>query len=382
MPTYPITDSPSQVSKSLTQSALVQNNGTVNIYLSAYTTVAPGNADMILSPGSAFTWPEGQDLWAATDAGQTALLSVLYNAEGSAVGSVVVNGPVTAEISGPVEADITGPVTVNAGSVFPISGTVGIGAPVNVQGGGNVLGIGSLSSAAPSVVIPAPSNGLTYYGIRCTFAIRAPTGTPTATYSADITVSTANGATYKTSVINYGGAAKITDPEYSAWSFFTIPMDGSYPITITVNVSNSLAQVGYTIYGVSTAFPSANTDLTLPLQQQAKNGGASIAMPASGTTALFLPPSFNPYEVRMYFGSTYNQAGTGWRYRELLGNTFADMIVQPHVSDNYLAPATAAALANNVAVFKVPGSGLAGSLTIAGSSTNAGSVFVTFNGVE
>jgi hypothetical protein len=140
MPNFPITEVPQRISQSLTQPALLQNIGTETIYLDSVSAVGPNNYGLGLVPRSTVNWPIDRELWAVTDTGVSSSISVLYNAEGAGL----------SEVSAVV------------------SGTIDIGTPVQVQGGGAVL-LNTTGSVAPSdaeiVDVFAPANGLTYYGI-------------------------------------------------------------------------------------------------------------------------------------------------------------------------------------------------------------------------
>lgn len=306
MPTYPVNSSPMQVSKQLTDSCWVQNVGTKTIYLSQYTTVSQGNSDAVLTPGSSFTWPGGIDLWAATAVGETSSLATLYNGQGAAAGSVVANieGPITAEISGPVDATITGPVTVNAGSTFPVAGTVAIGAPVNVQGGGALLKTQSGSGASTGLYPLQGASANTYPGLRiaCSNA-----GTSASFFPVNFQLlNTDTGEVYAdTTLINLG-----YNPANSFflgdWSnhVFTVPTPDAYQnLAIQVRPLSTSSSWAFSVRGVATSPSAPTTDLSSSFNT---NGNPFVgSIPFGTNNTLYLPASFNPYRVEVFLGPGY-----------------------------------------------------------------------------
>ncbi len=79
---YPITDTPSQVSQSITGASLISNVGTETVYLGPDSSVSALNYELQLSAGATVNW-KGSDLWAVTASTLVSSLGVQYGADTS-----------------------------------------------------------------------------------------------------------------------------------------------------------------------------------------------------------------------------------------------------------------------------------------------------------
>lgn len=257
MPNVPITTSPTRISQTVTQQANLQNTGNVTVYLDSHSAVSHFAYGLAVSPRASVNWPADSELWAVTES-DDGVLSVLYGADGVSVSEVsaVVTGDVTAVIEGPVDATITGPVTV--------SGTVtvgGIDTPVMVQGGGEILYVGSGSvagSTGVSLNIPAPASGLTYFGLRVFISHNGPTLAEPLEFSIE-----SNGAGFASSpsiaVASLGAGGLILGSFGNAGQAeFIVPMAAQYPIRVFLsNRSPSACNYSLQVNGISHSEPRA-----------------------------------------------------------------------------------------------------------------------------
>lgn len=210
MPNFPVTEVPQRISQMLTQPALLQNIGNETIYLDSVSTVGPDSYGLGLVPRSTVNWPADRELWAATAPGTTSSVSILYNADGTALAEV------------------------NA----VVSGSVDIGAPVNVQGGGEILYVDGIipvpASNSVLISVDAPASGLRYYGLRVYFTHNGPT-TPDPLQL----LIQSNGPGFASSplvgVVNPSvGAPVVGNLGVPSRAQFIVPMATDYPVDILI----------------------------------------------------------------------------------------------------------------------------------------------------
>lgn len=171
MPTFPISNVPANISQSITQNALIQNIGNDTIYLDTHSAVSEHSFGTALLPRSTVNWPANTVLWAVTAAGRTSAASILYNAAGASVGSVI--GDVNATITGgTINATIPGKVTVNADG-----STINIGNEVRLIGGGDYVSSGMTPADRANFtlnqLISAPFVGRKYMAYRLMIQLHA-----------------------------------------------------------------------------------------------------------------------------------------------------------------------------------------------------------------
>ncbi len=241
-----------------------------------------------------------------------------------------------------------------------VSGIVNVGAPVNVQGGGEILYANTLTCTnllAPGVwgataTVPAPASGLTYYGLRARITIPPPGVFDPVGHTAWWTISATGGPAHPPTGTLYLPPTPLPLYTYSIASHihqFTMPMIGAYPLTVSVhsNIANDLIDVEIAGVSQADAFPRTDFSIITELQR------SYTTCTASQTSTIYLPPSFQPYEVRFLLNGGIN-ASAGY---ELLEDwTWGWLIVRPHLSQYYWALPTA----YNVTNVYTNGSGRAG----------------------
>lgn len=282
-----------------------------------------------------------------------------------------ITGPVT--VSGTVDADITGPVTANISGPVTVAG---INAPVNVQGGGDVLAVQTFTtqtfaSGVQTVTVSAPPNGLTYYGLRVIVQVLSGPGG----------AGDANLAIRALGSVGYEGGLYVTDSATQLGGLqgkvhmFVLPMDVDYPYQVLTRVFGpGTLTYRVTVQGISAAPARVTTDLAFPLLGQVTGPATSVALSAT-TSYVYLPPSYTPYRVRIVTNSS--STITGGIYQEAF-NRVTDVIntVTPsNIIDRIQVPeyyplTTANTLpALTTVSFVVPGSGNGGRLALLGTGT-------------
>lgn len=311
------------------------NTGAVPVFCAQQSSPFNGTA---VDAGGSVQWPKQTPLFLYVE-GATAGAAQVF--DGVADAPVNVN----AEVTGTVDADVTGTVAVSA-----------IGTPVNVQGGGEVLLSDSATLTASEIQyldIPAPSNGLTYYGLEITVQVATPSTTPELYWAV------------------FGGAINLIDGViandgstllYSTTSLrerVITPFVGAYPLTLMLMNMQPGAGVGveFSVVGLSAAYPAPVTDLTEVFRSPL------LILAAGATTTINLPPSHTPYKVRL---SNTGAASTG------LASTFevGSLAFVPSAYRALLTPTGAGGL---IYEYVVPPTGHSGTLgiTIAGAATGS-----------
>ena len=261
MASIPVGSEAVQLSGYLTERALLTNQGTVTIYLDTFPGVTPGSAGIALAPNQSMNSTPGQTLYAVT-AGTIANLGILLG------------------------ADTTLSPNVNAT----------ISTPVNVQGGGALLGFGSFNSftgnETKTFTINGPSDGLTYYGIRLYLAL--PSAFPT-TDKFYWRLQGADGTVLVDGNI-IGVATAATAIYQGVYVDVTVPMAANYPLRLQITnllagPSSGFAGSQWLVWGVSAAYPA-------PVSSQIDFLRASGLSLGVGATTIALPPSFTPYYIK------------------------------------------------------------------------------------
>lgn len=345
MPNFAIDgSSPTQISQTGTQAALIRNTGSSVVYLDAYSSVSESNYGLELQPLDSVNWAEGRDLWAVCSAGNQSTLSVLYGADGVSLGAVsaVVTGDVTATIDGPVEANIQGTVPVDiqnavinadvTGNIVVDSGEVNVGGiltPVVIQGGGQgILTASATINAGVTVNVPVtiPGNLGSFYAYRIRFIV---TGTAHATQPRILRY-----------LDNYENRTNVVLPSLNDWPLgdpsrhiFTIPAQTpNFNIAIS-NIGSVSATYVIQVDGVNVAPAQPTTFLGDALYSN--DGPLSVTPPTSGSIGnVYLPPSFQGYNciVRSNSGLT-RLVGMNLGYCNSLG-LFAVWLERAYLSGN------------------------------------------------
>ena len=252
-------------------------------------------------------------------------------------------------IAGPVDiGTIANPVTVAS-----------IGDPVNVQGGGEQLfsslvtldtDLGGLAWIAEVVINPPPS-GLTYYGLRVSLEFA---DVSRYSYVVGDVIGSAVKATPAADVYQYGAHAHQ----------FVVPFTRAYPVVVQVLAppsSGGTAQCLVTVEGISVATVGP---ITNPAYSRRHAGGTGTFLLAAGKTSiLWLPPSFQDYEVHLAPTSGGSVTATSMSI-VLNESSTPSFMTNPHVSPYYSTGSPTMAYPN-VAKVPIRGDGRAKYLAVA-----------------
>src|SRR5882757_16568 len=306
MPNFSVRgSSPSQISQTGTQDALIRNTGSSPVFLDAYSSVSESNYGLELQPLDSVNWAKGRDLYAVCSPGNVSTLSVLYGAEGVSLGAVsaVVTGDVTATIDGPVTISGTIPVDVQnavinadvTGNIIVDSGTVNVGGiltPVAIEGGGQVLLNQTATVAAGGVTninVPVPVNGRTYYAFKVQLQIN---NAQHATIDRILSY-TDSFNNFTTMVRGSLTTLSIGIPYIHE---FTVPAQEN-TLSIQLRNSSGALTTDYTIRvsGVNVGQPTPTTNLGYLLSAAE---AVQVTPPTvAPTTNIWMPPSFQEYRL-------------------------------------------------------------------------------------
>jgi len=322
----------------------VLNTGTVTVYLSDNNITGTG---WPVAPGNALGWQDQHPLFA-------------YVATAGTPTTILVMDVILSALEN-VSATVNGPIAVTS-----------IGAPVNVQGGGEILLIGLANIDVPvgpgiswetgGIQIPAPASGLTYYGLRIT--VQTLGDGPCTWYLLGSGLATLAIGTLEKLPLPL---AANTFGIRSAVHRFVVPMTTQYPLTLIARTpwaAGGAGQLSYTVEGISTAPAGPTTDFTNVWQDDVTG---RISASANTTTTLYLPPSFQPYTVRIV--STTAAIGAT-HYYELQPSFGYDSVI---LYVNIINPPMTSGI---VTEFTVPGSGRIGKLAVV---ANAAAAYVNIN---
>lgn len=330
MPSFPIAASPVQISQSITQDALIQNTGEATVYLSNESAVSSINYSLRLTVGGTVNWPANRDLWAAVAPGDEGLLSVLYNAGGTALAEV------TASIPGTVSVDVSSPVLIQGGGTSLFNDQT-----IAVPGG---------SSSLP-IDIPAPPNGLVYPSLRITFNCHTPSTTLRA--SATLAVQIANGNSYYADVHFDGESAAVVKLGEPNIHEFLIPNEGNYPINLQIFNHNTIDGVfGVQVNGSQTLVSEATTELATSAFLK-----AAVLVPPATASDIYVkvPCAFRKYGITARaVGKTALASTCRWN-----NATIALDEIDTNITYNYYTGSAAALVAGAKAQFEIPGGGWA-----------------------
>lgn len=389
MPNFAVNGrSPSLISQTGTQEALVRNTGDKPVFLDAYSSVSSANYGLELQPFDSVNWAQGRDLWAVCAPGDTSTLSVLYGAEGVSLGAVsaVVTGDVTATIDGPVDANILGTVSVDVqnavinadvtGNIVVDSGTVNVGGiltPVSIEGGGEAILTQSGNIAAGAflnIPVPTPPSGRTYYAFKIKLSI---TNAQHATLNRVLS--------YTDTFDNFSTIVRssVLDQNLSIPYIhsFTVPAQES---TMTIQLANASGALvtGYSIEvrGVNVGQPTPTTNLGYLL-----NSSSVLTMtPPTVAPAVnfWIPASFQDYNLLLRTNSTTGVvASMALEYMNSAG-TLETFTTRAYNAPGYPDVAQLTNSATSVASRSIPisGNGRAARIQFPVAAGNSGSVAV------
>jgi hypothetical protein len=358
MPTFPLTDSPVQISQSITQDAQLQNIGDTIVYLSNESAVSPASFGLRLNPGSTVTWPANRELWAVVAPGLSGNVAVLYNASGTAVSEV------TAAISGTVDVRTTQPVLIQGGGegLWPLDG-------------GTILPGETITR-----YIPEPASGLAYPSIR--IFVGNSSGPGPVPQILRVGVYVTGGQSIVSTLAVPDNSAQTYSLGDTRGHTFTIPFAGTYPIQLFfANVSGPTSNYEFQVWGSSAVVSEPTTDLSRALTDTYLQT-MRLAIPVSTTLAqhVYLPASFQKWTLSAYAGVNASMTTTGLNYFKLDG-TLASAVDQPHISRSWLATNASGALVNRSAVeMPIPSLGLATRFDIMAAASNAGTIYLSYFG--
>lgn len=247
------------------------NTGDVTIYL---TPDQDNNSGLAVTAGANISWESSSPLFA-------------YAVDGP--GSMQV---VQARVSGQTSVDISGPVDIDS-----------IASPVLIQSAGDILlATGSFTvdgTSGATLTIPEPANGLSYPSIRISYVVQ-----PSPPNRGNMTIAF-DGVT--ADEIAYGEIGNSSDAVGEIYrEDFWLPFDGNYPITIELDPSNGGIDrtANFTVYGTSLEITKPQTNNVDSFKTERAFATAAV----NTDFAIDLPPSHEPYRIKMYTGGTVTQS--------------------------------------------------------------------------
>lgn len=304
-----VSTSPGLISRTAAKPYLINNDGTVNVYLGQDTNVSSNNYAFILQPGQSLSWSEiNREVWARTLSG-TSKISIAY--EASAVASSSVN-------------IASGTVTIGSGNVIVTSGqvTAAVGAvptllktvTTNITAGGstdidptsqlNNISIQQYSSVIIEIVYKQTGGGATAQTLTAGSYIFLSWSQQPSTYSASLAktgwatwthpdiFNPIDGVlqTYQTKVtnafINLGGIIKQTALGFRTGTI-TVNVYGSYESITSdeyVNFANPISLAGYANANDGVMYSDITTATATDVDLNSKNGNATLTLATGSTT--------------------------------------------------------------------------------------------------
>ena len=265
------------ISRTAAKPYLINNDGSVNVYLGQDTAVNANNYAFILQPGQSLSWSEiNKEVWAVTTT-STSKVSIAY--EAAAVASSTVNiSNATIPVTGTVNANIT-----NAS--IPVSGSVAISSGnVNVTAGTVSVSNGNITAAVGNVplLIGTLTTNITTGG------------TTSIANSSPIDISPYSSIILRATFTKTGGGA--TTQTLGAGAYFT--MGGAQNPTSSPGIAQSYFEAQYTYpTGGATGIGQSQT-LQVPVTNRYLVFTGSVVQTAVGfNTGTIVIEAYGSYET-------------------------------------------------------------------------------------